>query len=240
MKAILVLRSLIFYLGYALSLLLFTPLCLLFGWLLPIRARYSVFVLWNRFTIAWLRLSCGVRFELEGEENLPPAPYIMVSNHQSPWETIFLYYRFVPLCAIHKKELLSIPLFGWALAMLRPIAIDRSKRHEARATLLTQGQARLKQGIAILVFPEGTRLDPGQEKNYSYGAAELAISNGVPMVAVAHNAGLFWPAHRLVKNPGTIRVRISQALPTVGREARELTRELQQWTRSSLADFDKA
>src|SRR5690554_4857480 len=115
MKAILVLRSLIFYLGYALSLLLFTPLCLLFGWLLPIRARYSVFVLWNRFTIAWLRLSCGVRFELEGEENLPPAPYIMVSNHQSPWETIFLYYRFVPLCAILKKELLSIPLFGWAL-----------------------------------------------------------------------------------------------------------------------------
>lgn len=239
MKAILLLRSLIFYFGYALSLLLFTPICLLFGWMLPIHSRYRFFVLWNRFTIAWLRLSCGVRYQLEGVENLPPTPYIMVSNHQSPWETIFLYYRFMPLCAILKKELLRIPLFGWALAMLQPIAIDRSKRREARATLLEQGRTRLEQGISILVFPEGTRLDPGQEKNYSYGAAELAISRGVPVVAVAHNAGVFWPAHRLIKNPGTIRVRVGTALPTTGREARELTRELQEWTRASLADFDQ-
>src|SRR5690606_14545664 len=131
MHLVAALRSLVFYAGYALSLLIFTPFCLVFGWMMPIRLRYRFFTLWNHFAIAWLRVCCGVRVEIDGEENLPPAPYVMAGNHQSPWETIFLYQRYCPLCAILKKELLFIPLFGWSLWMLQPIAIDRSKRREA-------------------------------------------------------------------------------------------------------------
>ena len=234
MRQLAVLRSLIFYSGYAVSLLLFTPLCLLFGWMLPIRWRYRTFTWWNGFALLWLRLCCGVRYQVEGEENLPEPPFVMASNHQSPWETIFLYQRYQPLCAILKKELLSIPFFGWSLRLLQPIAIDRSRRRQARGTLLSQGRARLDEGISVLVFPEGTRVDPGQEKGWSHGAAELAITGGVPIVPVAHNAGVYWPAHRLVKIPGTIQVRIGAPIASEGREARELTQAASEWTRSTL------
>lgn len=230
MKALQYLRSCLFYLGYALSLLLFTPFCLTLGWFMPIRSRYRFIVLWNRFTIWWLGFCCGVRYHVSGLENLPAAPYVMVSNHQSPWETIFLYFKFVPLCATLKAELLRLPFFGWTLWMLNPIAIDRNKRREALSTLLTQGTARLEEGISVLIFPEGTRVEPGQHKKYSYGAAELAIANAVPIVPLAHNAGLFWPAHKLVKLKGTVEVVIAPAISTTGREARELTDEIQQWT----------
>lgn len=238
MHLVAALRSLVFYAGYALSLLIFTPFCLVFGWMMPIRLRYRFFTLWNHFAIAWLRVCCGVRVEIDGEENLPPAPYVMAGNHQSPWETIFLYQRYCPLCAILKKELLFIPLFGWSLWMLRPIAIDRSKRREARSLLLAQGRKRLADGIPVLVFPEGTRVDPGVEKAWSHGAAELAIQGGVPLVPVAHNAGHFWPARRLVKYPGTIRLRVGPPLATEGREARELTQEANAWVREALATLD--
>lgn len=234
------LRSLVFYLGYALSLILFTPFCLLLGWMLPILWRYRIFLWWNWFALVWLRLCCGVRYEVQGETNLPTAPFVMASNHQSPWETIFLYQRYRPMCAILKKELLSIPLFGWTLRLLHPIAIDRSKRREARGMLLSQGCARLQEGISVLVFPEGTRVDPGQDKAWSHGAAELAISGKVPIVPVAHNAGVFWPARRLVKRPGTIQVRIGETVQTEGREARELTQALYEWTRAALAEIDSS
>lgn len=233
---ILVLRSLLFYTGYALSLIVYAGLCTLLGWMLPLRKRYSVFVLWNRFAVWWVGVACGVRYRIVGEEHLPPAPYVMASNHQSPWETIFLYYRFVPLCAILKIELLRIPFFGWALKLLRPIAIDRSKRREARKTLLGQGLERLRDdGISLLVFPEGTRVEHGDAKNFSAGAAELAIAAGVPVVPLYHNAGLFWPARRLVKTPGVIDVVVLPPIATQGREPRELTQQLQQLIHAGVA-----
>lgn len=233
---ILVLRSLLFYTGYALSLIVYAGLCTLLGWMLPLRKRYSVFVLWNRFAVWWVGVACGVRYRIVGEEHLPPAPYVMASNHQSPWETIFLYYRFVPLCAILKIELLRIPFFGWALKLLRPIAIDRSKRREARKTLLGQGLERLRDdGISLLVFPEGTRVEHGDAKNFSAGAAELAIAAGVPVVPLYHNAGLFWPARRLVKTPGVVDVVVLPPIATQGREPRELTQQLQQLIHAGVA-----
>jgi len=232
-------RSIIFYLGYSLSLIVFTPFCLTLGWFMPIKFRYRFFVLWNRFAIWWLNLCCGINYHITGLENLPPPPYVLVSNHQSPWETIFLYFQFVPLCATLKIELLRLPLFGWSLWMLNPIAIDRNKRREARSTLLTQGAARLQQGISVLIFPEGTRVDPGQEKKYSAGAAELAITNGVPLVPLAHNAGVFWPAHKLLKVKGTVEVVVAPAIEAKGREPRELTEEIQRWTRQALDQISR-
>jgi 1-acyl-sn-glycerol-3-phosphate acyltransferase len=230
------LRSMLFYIGYALSLLVYASICTLFAWLLPLQQRYRFVVAWNRFAIWWLGVSCGVHYRISGEDNVPQAPYLMVSNHQSPWETIFLYFRFVPLCAILKIELLRIPFFGWALALLRPIAIDRSKRKDARKTLLTQGLQRLQEEkISVLVFPESTRVAHGEFKSFSNGAAELAIAAGVKIVPVYHNAGLFWPAHRFIKRAGTVDIVVLPAIDTAGREPRQLTQELQRLIHDGLA-----
>lgn len=217
------LRSALFYVGYAASLVVVASACVLFGWALPIRARYRLAMLWNHFVVWWVGVSCGVHYRISGLENVPAQPFVMLANHQSPWETLFLYDYFQPICAILKRELLWIPFFGWALAVLRPIAIDRSKGRSARNSLLTEGPKRLAAGLSVLVFPEGTRIEVGQEKKYLTGGADLAIKAGALIVPVAHNAGLYWPARKFAKRPGLIDVMVGRPIPAAGREARELT-----------------
>ena len=158
----------------------------------------------------------------------------MLSNHQSPWETIFLYYFFQPLAATLKKELLYIPFFGWTLALLKPIAIDRSKKRQARKMILSQGKSRLDNAISVLIFPEGTRVDPGQDKAFSSGGATLAIESGAKILPVAHNAGEFWPAHKFIKTPGTVKVIIGEPIDTQGREPRELTEQVRVWIKQAI------
>lgn len=228
------LRSTIFYIGYAATLIPHASLCLLLTWALPLHSRYRLATLWNRFVIWWLRVTCGIDYRVTGLENVPSVPFVMLSNHQSPWETLFLYARFQPICAILKRELLWIPFFGWALALLRPIAIDRSKGRSARTSLLTEGPKRLQAGLSVLVFPEGTRIEVGQEKKFLTGGADLAIKAEALVVPVAHNAGLFWPARKFRKSPGTVDVVIGKPIPAAGREARELTEEVQAWIRQAL------
>lgn len=225
-------RASIFYLGYSLTLVIWAPLCLLLAPLLSLRARYRLCLVWNHFALWWLGLVCGVRCKVEGAVEKPREPVVVLSNHQSPWETLFLVQFFEPICPILKIELLSIPFFGWALRLLRPIAIDRSKRREARGTLLSQGQDRLGLGLSVLVFPEGTRLDPGQARKFSSGGVELAIAAGAPIVPVMHDAGCFWPAKRLAKQAGTITVQIGEPIPSAGRDPRELTEEVSRWIKT--------
>jgi 1-acyl-sn-glycerol-3-phosphate acyltransferase len=227
-----VIRAVIFYSGYSISLVIWASLSVLFGGMMPLRARYPFCLQWNRFAVWWLGIVCGVRFRTSGSENIPDGPFVLLSNHQSPWETIYFTYRFLPICPIVKKELLVIPFFGWALAVLKPIALDRSKRRAARDQLLGQGQDRLSNGFSILIFPEGTRVDPGVEKKFSTGGAELAIAARVPVLPVAHNAGKFWPAHKLGKTAGYIDMVIGKPIPSMGREARELTEEFRLWVAS--------
>jgi 1-acyl-sn-glycerol-3-phosphate acyltransferase len=226
-------RALIFYVVYGLSLLIYSSLTLLASLLLPLKARYHFAVQWNRFAVWWVGVCCGVRYQIIGRDKVPAEPFVLLSNHQSPWETLFLYCEFVPLCSVLKKELLRIPFFGWALWSLKPIAIDRNKRRDARQSLLNQGKDRLNRGLNVLVFPEGTRVAPGEEKKFFTGGAELAIAAGVKLVPVAHNAGLFWPTHRLAKVPGTITVVVGEPIDTAGREARELTEQVRQWVTAS-------
>jgi 1-acyl-sn-glycerol-3-phosphate acyltransferase len=231
---LMVLRSALFYLGYATTLVVHATLCVLIGWALPLHARYRFAMLWNRFAVWWLGVTCGVRFRVSGQEHVPATPFVLLANHQSPWETIFLYYYFEPICAILKRELLRIPFFGWALAILRPIAIDRSKGRSARTSLLTEGPKRLQAGLSVLVFPEGTRAEVGQEKKYFTGGADLAIAAGTLVLPVAHNAGLYWPARKFAKRPGTIDVVIGTPIPAAGREARELTAAVEAVIRGML------
>jgi len=230
----LIFRSLLFYLVYSLSLVPHASLCVLFGWMLPLKARYQWFLQWNRFVVWWVGVCCGVKYAVHGREKVPNEPFVLLSNHQSPWETLFLYYEFRPLCAVLKRELLRIPFFGWALWLLDPIAIDRSKRRGARDSLLAQGRKQISHGISILVFPVGTRGQPGQDRKFFTGGAELAIATGAKVVPVAHNAGLYWPSRKLVKTPGTITVIIGDPIDSTGREARELTEQVKVWTTHAL------
>ncbi len=229
LKIILFIRSSIFYLGFFSSLIVFTIFCLTLGLVLSLQQRYKYFLYWNKFIIAWLTITCDIKVNVSGVENIPSHPVVILSNHQSPWETIFLYHFFSPVSAILKKELLSIPLFGWSLALLKPIAIDRKRKLTARQAILKQGKSRLEQNISILIFPEGTRVRVGQNKKYQSGGAVLAIESGATVLPVSHNAGYFWPSGKFLKYPGTIKVNIGKPIETSGRSARELTEEVEGW-----------
>jgi len=230
----LLIRSLLFYLIYYGTLIPHALLCVFPGILLPIKLRYKYFLIWNAASVWLLSVICGVKFQVKGKENVPDGAFVLLSNHQSPWETLYLYYSFLPITAILKKELLKIPFFGWGLWLLEPIAIDRNKKGKALQQLLEQGKKKLEAGISVLVFPEGTRVAPGKEKKYSAGGAELAISAGALIVPVAHNAGLFWPAHKLIKHPGTVQVVIGKPINPAGRNAKEVTQEVEAWIRQAI------
>lgn len=233
-KFFLGIRSFLFYLGYISSLMVHATLSVILGVFMPIHARFRFFLLWNRFIMWWLKVTCGVKVRIRGNENVPVEPCVILSNHQSTWETLYFYFHFLPVCAILKQELLNIPFFGWGLRMLAPIAIDRSKKRQSRTALMTQGRQRLTDGISVLVFPEGTRVNPGVEKKFSSGGAELAIQAGVKVLPVAHNAGLHWPAHRLLKYPGTIDLVIGKPIDPAGKTAREVTAEAEAWIRQAI------
>lgn len=223
------LRSLLFSIGYAALTFVISLSVILVFWLLPGKHRFYLFALWCRLVIMWLRLTCGIHYHIEGREHIPAQPVIVLSNHQSTWETIFLYQLFTPVCPILKKELLEIPFWGWAFRLQKPIAIDRSKPREAGRSLLTQGALRLREGLSILVFPEGTRSPAGTLGKFSRGGAQLAAATETPVLPVLHNAGEFWPAGDSKKRPGTITLIIGEPISSVGKHPKELAAEFEAW-----------
>lgn len=230
-------RSLVFYAGYAVSVCVHSVVMLVVAPFIDYPRRYNLLIAWNRFAVRWARIACGIRYEVQGLENLPSHGCVVVANHQSSWETIFLATLFPQVCILLKRELLAIPFFGWALRLLRPIAIDRDNPRAALKQLVEQGAARLGQGNSVLVFPEGTRVEAGQAIRFTRGAAQLAIRAGADILCVAHDAGKCWPGRRLLKIPGTINVAISAPLSSEGAEAAALTREAQAWIEARLAEF---
>ncbi|MBU2964001.1 lysophospholipid acyltransferase family protein [Amphritea sp. 2_MG-2023] len=232
------LRATLFYIGFYPVTLLFAAFCLLVGWALPFRPRFKLFTLMNYFSMAWLYLCCGVKYRVEGRENLPKdRAYVLVANHSSEWETLFLQTLVRPQSAVLKQELLQIPLFGWALAMLKPIALDRSKRRGALKQLLTQGKERLAEGINVVIFPQGTRVEAGKLGKFNKGGAMLAASAQAPIVPLAHDAGLFWPGKSYVKYPGTITVRIGAAVESVDRSVDEIHSDSIGWLEAQMRDL---
>jgi 1-acyl-sn-glycerol-3-phosphate acyltransferase len=218
--------------GYVVITIVISSLFIfLFPFFTP-KLRYRLARVWCISVITWLRLTCGVRYEIEGLANLPDSPCVIVSNHQSSWETLFFYSLVSPASPILKKELLRIPLWGWALKLLKPISIDRANKREAGKSLLTQGRARLKDGNWIILFPEGRRSPPQTVAKFSRSGAKLAISTNVPLLPIAHNAGDFWPKSRFIKTPGLIRVTIGVPIDTAEANASALTLECENWIRS--------
>src|SRR6266481_1047706 len=229
----LVIRSLIFLLLQIIITPLFSILALLTFPLHPM-TRYRVISQWAKLMLVLLRVVCGIRYEVRGVENLPKQPCIVLCKHQSTWETLALQKIFPPQVWVLKRELLWIPFFGWALALTSPIAIKRSDGKGAMMQLLKQGRERLAQGFCVVLFPEGTRIPFGQRGKYKIGGALLAVSSGVPVVPVAHNAGRLWERNAFGKHPGLITMSIGAPIETQGAKAEEINARVEQWIENEI------
>ena len=232
-----VLRSSLF----ALALLLVTPpyaLIAIAAAPLPRHARYRLISGWSRLVLWFLRRLCGVRWNVEGREHLPARPSVILAKHQSAWETLAFQFIFPPQVHVLKRELLWIPFFGWGLALMSPIAIDRSRGMSALRQIARKGKERLEQGFWVVVFPEGTRVAPGGKRKYQLGGAWLAAHAGAAVVPVAHNAGRVWPRNSFLKYPGRVTVRIGRPIETGGRAPQEVTALAEAWIESQQHALD--
>jgi len=229
-------RSLLFALFQFIVTPIYAILVLLTFWL-PRVPRFKFITGWCWINLAAARLICGIRHRVLGRENIPPrdAPHIVMSKHSSTWETLALNFLFPPLAFVAKKELLSIPFFGWAFTLASPITIDRKAGKDAMQQIAEQGRERLEQGFWIVVYPEGTRIRAGTRARYKTGGARLAIALGVPIVPVAHNAGYLWPKGVLGKRPGTVTVSIGPPIRPEGKNMQRLTNEVETWIEDEVA-----
>ena len=217
---------------FALALAIVTPpyaLAALLTFPLPRRVRYRIISGWSFVVVHAARWLCGIRWRVEGREHLPNRPSVILAKHQSAWETLAFQLIFPPQVLLLKRELLWIPFFGWGLALMSPIAIDRVRGPSALRRLARKGRERLAQGFWVVVFPEGTRVRPGERRKFQIGGAWLAAHSGAPVVPVAHNAGQCWPRNAFLKRPGTVTVRIGPAIPTEGREPGVINALAEEW-----------
>jgi len=218
-------RSLLFYCGYVVSALLYAPLVLLIGVFLSFDKRCQCINLWSQFVLFWLRITCKINVNVVKSDvhnqhpqlrHLANTSSIILSNHQSSWEALFLQLHFQPCVTVVKKELLMIPFFGWGLRMLNPIAIDRNRPRIAGKQFIQQSKRAVSEGKNILLFPEGTRVAPGHVGAFNLGGFRLAAATQTQVVTVLHNAGEFWPARRFMKFPGCIQCSIGIPLKITG------------------------
>jgi 1-acyl-sn-glycerol-3-phosphate acyltransferase len=232
-------RSVVFALLQTVLTLFFTLVAFL-SFPFSAHTRYQLVTGYNRVVIWLARWVLGIRYVVRGREHLPAIPAIILSKHQSAWETVAFLRLFPPVSPVIKLELLKLPFFGWALRMLNPIAIDRSAGREALKQIVAQGRDRLAQGFWVLVFPEGTRVAAGEKGRYGIGGGWLAAETGAPVVPVAHNAGEVWPKNAFVKRPGTITVSIGPAIASSNKSAAEITREVETWIETEMANLPHA
>jgi 1-acyl-sn-glycerol-3-phosphate acyltransferase len=230
------LRSLLFALFQMVVTPIYAILVLLAFWVPPL-PRFKFITGWCWINLVAVRWICGIRHRVIGRENIPPpsAPHVVISKHSSTWETLALNFMFPPLAFVAKKELLSLPFFGWAFTLASPITIDRKAGQSAMAQITAQGKERLAQGFWIVVYGEGTRIRAGTRAHYKTGGARLAIALGVPIVPVAHNAGYLWPKGVLGKRPGTITVSIGPAIRPEGKDMQRLISEVETWIENEVA-----
>jgi 1-acyl-sn-glycerol-3-phosphate acyltransferase len=231
------LRSALFWL----ALLLITPpyaVLALAAAPLPRMARYRVISGWSRLMLWCLRGLCGIRWRVEGREHLPAVPSVILAKHQSAWETLAFQQIFPPQVHVLKRDLLWLPFFGWGLALMSPIPIDRGRGLSALRQMARRGKVRLQQGFWVVVFPEGTRVPVGTRRKYQLGGAWLAAHAGAPVVPVAHNAGRFWPRNSFFKYPGEVRVRIGPAIESAGRDPETINAMAEEWIEAQQKTLD--
>ena len=227
------LRSAVFYVGFILMVALMSAIaCLLF--FLPFTRLQRIATTGNQLAMLWLRLTCNIRIVVSGGDNVPCGPCLVLSNHQSTWETFYLQWYFQPASVILKRGLMWVPLFGWALALMQPIAIKRSRPAKAIRFVLKQGARRLASGNKVVIYPEGTRVGTRELGEFKTSGAALAKKAGVPIVPVAHNAGHHWARDSWIKKPGTIHMQIGPIIDSSNKDPRELTAQARDWISSAL------
>jgi 1-acyl-sn-glycerol-3-phosphate acyltransferase len=231
------LRSIVFALAAALITPPYAFLALAIFFLPPM-TRYRIISTWS-VSIVWLaRIICGVRWKVTGMERLPAVPSIILAKHQSAWETLAFQAIFPPQVWVLKRSLLWVPFVGWGIGMLSPIAIDRSQRIRALKQTLEQGRARLAQGFWVVVFPEGSRVDPGTRGTWQIGGAWLAAHAGAPVVPVAVNSGELWPRNGFIKHPGTIEVMVLEPIDPAGMKAEALSKLVEQRVEDAMLQLN--
>ena len=221
----------------ALAMLVLTPpfaLIALCTFPFPPLTRYRIITQWTNIVLWAVEHICGIKYQVLGAENIPAQPAVILSKHQSAWETMALQQIFPPQSFVLKRELLLVPFFGWGLAMISPIAIDRSAGKAALKQLLKQGKERLIQGFYIVIFPEGTRIAVGKKGKYQIGGAWLANHTHAPVVPVAHNAGEFWRRNAFLKYPGTITVSIGPPIDPTGLTPGEINERVENWIEGEM------
>jgi 1-acyl-sn-glycerol-3-phosphate acyltransferase len=230
-------RSLIFA-GLHIVTAVFFSLVAILVWPLPFKWRYKIVSQWAVSNLWLLEKLCQIRYEVEGRDKIPDEPCIILSKHQSSWETLALQVIFPPQVWVLKRELLWIPFFGWGLASLNPIAIDRGAGRKALNQVIEQGKQRLKSGSWVVIFPEGTRIASGMIGKFGIGGARLAAESACPIVPVAHDAGKAWPRHGFIKYPGVIKLVIGDKIRTENKTASEINQNVFDWMENEMATLE--
>jgi 1-acyl-sn-glycerol-3-phosphate acyltransferase len=211
----------------------FVLILLLLFWM-PARARRRFVMIWVDFAMWLIKHLLGIDYRIVGAENIPGEPCIILSKHQSAWETITLQRIFNWTSYVYKKELHWLPFFGWGLYLMPFVAIDRGAGKEALNQVATRGKNRLAEGYSVIIFPEGTRVPPGSRKRYKVGGAYLAAKSGAPAVPVALNSGEFWGRKAFLKRPGTITVSIGPAIDPTGLSAEDINARVETWIENEM------
>ena len=232
----LILRSLLFYIGQIISTILIAPIGII-AFPLDFKKRYYLITRWAVFNLWWLKICCNVTYEIKGKDNIPGKPCIVMSKHQSAFETLALQQIFIPQVWILKKELLQIPIYGWGLASMQPIAIDRDSTIKSFRQIADQGCERLQKGYWVIIFPEGTRVAPNKKKKYLPGGGMLAEKSGAQVVPVAHNAGRLWSRNSMIKKPGLITIKIGPVIESENKSAKEITDEVENWIEKEVGEL---
>jgi 1-acyl-sn-glycerol-3-phosphate acyltransferase len=229
-------RSLVFQFYFFASVAV-ASMAIFFTWPLPFAVRSAIARNWGK-SMLWVgRIVCGLDYVIEGRDNIPAEPSVIMIKHATVFETYTQLAVFPPQTWVVKRELRWIPLFGWGLAAMRPIAINRNAGHQAVTQVIEQGRKLLADGIWITIFPEGTRVAAGQTKKYGVSGAALARAAQCPILPVAHNAGDLWPRRGLRKKPGLIRFCIGPPIEPGDRSPKETNLMVQDWIETKMSEI---
>ena len=229
--------SIIFNAFFYLSLIPITTIIISLYFFISTKHLQRLGAMWIKVVLNALKFLCGVSWKVEGIENIPNTPCIVVSNHQGQWESFFLQTLFIPSTSIIKKELLLIPLFGWALRCMKPITLNRLNRVSSLKKVIKKGVIKLKNGFSIILFPEGTRISPEKGiQPFARSCGLLSVKSGFPVLPICHNSGKYWKNKRFIKSPGKVILRIGE--PILGRDPKVITNDAYNWVKNNYEEIN--
>ena len=229
--------SVIFNAFFYLSLIPITTIIISLYFFISTKRLQKLGAMWIKVVLNALKFLCGVSWKVEGIENIPSTPCIVVSNHQGQWESFFLQTLFIPSTSIIKKELLLIPLFGWALRCMKPITLNRLNRVSSLKKVIKKGVIKLKNGFSIILFPEGTRISPEKGiQPFARSCGLLSVKSGFPVLPICHNSGKYWKNKKFIKSPGKVILRIGE--PILGRDPKVITNEAYNWVKNNYEEIN--